>query len=126
MDQFTQSYLQMNKRAELVKWEPTKSEGYSVLFSRLLEIYSVSDNEPIHSITFDTNQKCFDYISETEIVVCDDKGRLTYLQNLHDAELISMRIIETKFKRFKQIVTAPDMSVFGTLTSDGFSIWNCD
>ena len=87
----------MNQRAELVRWENKKGTSYCVLFSRLLEIYSVSDDEPMHSITFDTNQRGFDYLSESELIVCDDKGRLTLLQDIESEETISMRIIETKY-----------------------------
>ena len=45
----------MNMRPEKVMWEPTKGKQYAVLFSRVLEVYSVNEEEPIHSVTFDTN-----------------------------------------------------------------------
>ena len=46
----------------------------------MLEVYSVTDNDAMHQISFDTNQTGFDFVSPTEIVVSDDQGRLSYFQ----------------------------------------------
>jgi len=43
-----------NLRAEQVMWEPTEGNLFAVLFSRVMEVYSVEEEEPIHAITFDT------------------------------------------------------------------------
>jgi len=45
----------LNSRAEQVMWEPKSGRLYAVLFSRVLEVYSVDDDEPLHAVTFDTN-----------------------------------------------------------------------
>jgi len=58
-------YAQRNNRAEQVRWEPTRGQQYAVLFSRVLEIYSVSEDEPIHTMTFDTNQTSFTYMGHS-------------------------------------------------------------
>ena len=60
-----------------IMWEPTRGKQYAVLFSRLLEVYSVDADEPIHSVTFDTNQTSFTYVGYSQLVVSDDKGRLS-------------------------------------------------
>lgn len=46
-------------------WEPTKGKQYAVLFNRVLEVYDVNKDEPVHSVTFDTNQTSFTYVGET-------------------------------------------------------------
>ena len=56
-------YIKQNQRPELVRWEPSEGNIYAVLFSRLLEIFTVNDDEPLHQVNFDTNQASFDFIS---------------------------------------------------------------
>jgi WD40 repeat protein len=71
-----------NMTPERVQWEPTKGMMYAVLFNRMLEIYNVEaakDGEPLHSISFDSNQTSFDFITATDILVGDEKGRVTVL-----------------------------------------------
>ena len=99
-----------------------------ILFTRLLEIFSIEQDTPIHSVEFDTSQTSFDFISPTEIVVADDKGRITLLTNISSEENIAMKIIETGFSRIKSISAAPDFSFFVTLVSDDNSaaFWNCE
>ncbi len=70
------------QRAEKVMWEPTQGKHYAVLFSHVLEIFTVECDEPIHSITFDTNQTSFTYLGRLMIVVCDEKGRLSVLHGV--------------------------------------------
>ena len=41
-------YIKQNQRAELVRWEPSEGNVYAILFSRLLEVFSVEDDEPMH------------------------------------------------------------------------------
>ena len=55
----------MRSVAVKIMWEPTKGKQYAVLFSRVLEVYSVNEEEPVHSVTFDTNQTSFTYVGET-------------------------------------------------------------
>lgn len=66
-----------------IKWEPTKGKIYVVLFDRLLEVYSVEKDGLIHSATFDEQQTSFDFISDNEIVISDNKGRLTHFTGIN-------------------------------------------
>ena len=73
------------QKPEQVAWEPSQGNLYVVLFTRLMEIYSVTKedgDEPLHSVTFDTQQTSFGFISPTSLVVADDKGRLTLFENI--------------------------------------------
>ena len=90
----------------------------------MLEVYSVSDNDAMHQISFDTNQTGFDFVSPTEIVVSDDQGRLSYFQAVDQEEGISMRIVETTYKRFKAVEASPDFSFFTALTNESITFWN--
>jgi len=69
--------LFVSSRPLEVKWEPSGGEMYAVLLTRVLEVYRVKDDTPLHSITFDSNQTGFAFVSATALVVCDDKGRVT-------------------------------------------------
>ena len=73
----------MRSVAAKIMWEPTRGKQYAVLFSRVLEVYSVNEDEPVHSVTFDTNQTSFTYVGETQLVVSDDKGRLSVFYQIH-------------------------------------------
>ena len=65
-------------------------------------------------------------MSETEVMVGDERGRLTYLQKIDDAEKISMKIVETKYNRFKSVVTSPDRAFFAALTSQTLTLWEIE
>jgi hypothetical protein len=77
---------------------------YAVLFQRALEIYSVDSDTPLHKIAFDSQQTGFDFVSATCIIVSDEKARLTVLTNVHDAEKVQMKIVETEFGKFRSVV----------------------
>jgi hypothetical protein len=55
---------------------------YAVLFNKKLEIYSVESEDAIHCIDFDTPQTDFCFVSETALIVADNKARLTLLTNV--------------------------------------------
>jgi hypothetical protein len=45
--------VQMDKlmnRPEFVRWEPSNGKIYAVLFGKLLEIFTVDSDEPLHSV----------------------------------------------------------------------------
>jgi len=63
-------------------WEPQEGKLYAVLFTRILEVYSVEEDDPLHAITFDTNQTSFTWLGSSQIVVSDDKGRLTIFKGV--------------------------------------------
>ena len=108
----------------MIRWEPSEGKIFAILFSRMLEIYTVEDNDAIHQVSFDTNQTSFDFVSATEIVVSDDQGRLTYFQNVDKDEGITMRIVETTYKRFKYVDASPDLEFFTALTNESITFWN--
>ena len=100
---------------------------YAVLFDRALEIYTVESDDPLHKISFDTQQTGFDFISSTSLVVSDDKGRLTLLTRIDKSETIEMKIIETKVQKFRSVTTAgasEDDDFFCTLSKDGLQFWH--
>ena len=91
---------------ERVKWEPSKGLSYAVLFNRMLEIYNVEsdkDGQASHSITFDSNQTSFDFLSPNEILVSDEKGRVTLLYSIDKQDSIEMKIALTGLKRIKKV-----------------------
>ena len=47
-------YLKTNRRAELISWEPVSGKLYAVLFDRMLEIYTVEGDGPLHQVSFDS------------------------------------------------------------------------
>ena len=111
-----------------VMWEPTQGKQYAVLFSRLLEVYSVDEEEPVHSVTFDTNQTSFTYVGRTQIVVSDDKGRLSVFYGVQNdkgdsGEGVQMFLVKTDFTRFKSLQASPDHSFFSVLTNSSVAIW---
>lgn len=98
-----------------------------VLFTRLLEIYSVTKedgDEPLHSVTFDSQQTSFGFVSPTELVVSDDKGRLTFFTNIESEEAISMRIAQTACGKIRSLSVAPDFSFFITVANEQVAFWN--
>ena len=113
-----------------VMWEPTQGKQYAVLFSRLLEVYSVDEEEPVHSVTFDTNQTSFTYVGQTQIVVSDDKGRLSVFYGVHQNNRgksdgkVQMYLVKTDFTRFKSLQASPDHSFFSVLTNSSVAIWS--
>lgn len=112
---------------ERVKWEPSKGLSYAVLFNRMLEIYNIEsdkDGQASHSITFDSNQTSFDFLSPKEILVSDEKGRVTLLSSIDKQDSIEMKIALTGLKRIKKVETSPDFNFFVTLTSESVAIWN--
>lgn len=60
-----EQYALLNNRAEQTQWEPTKGRLYAVLFSRVLEIYTVEEEEPVHSMTFDSHQTSIAFIGQS-------------------------------------------------------------
>lgn len=48
-----------------VKWEPSESSVYTILFRKMLEVYGVDDEKPKSNAIFDVNSTSFDYISPT-------------------------------------------------------------
>lgn len=63
------------------------------MFSRVLEIYSVEEEEPVHTMSFDSNQTSFTYLSPSQLVVSDDKGRMSVFSGVSEKEGVQMRII---------------------------------
>lgn len=87
-DQKTGIAAKFQNNPQLVKWDMRIGNMYAVLFDRALEIYTVDSDQPLHKITFDTQQTGFDFVSSTSIVVSDDKGRLTLLTGIEKSSSI--------------------------------------
>lgn len=97
-----------------------------MLFSSILEVYSVDDDEPIHSVTFDTNQTSFTYVNESQLVISDDKGRLSVFYGIDSKDNVEMRLVRTPFTRLKSLQASPDGSFFTAVTNESIAIWGTD
>ena len=78
----SKQFDQINMRALQVIWEPTQGNLYAVLFSRILEVYSVDEDDARYSISFDTNQTSVTFLNGQQLVVSDDKGRLSVFNGI--------------------------------------------
>lgn len=104
-------------------WEPQRGTVYAVLFSRVLEVYTIDDAEPVHSVAFDTNQTSFTFVGETQLITSDDRGRLTVFYGIDKKEGVEMRLIKTNFTRFKSLQASPDLSFFSVVTNNSLAFW---
>ena len=118
-------FEQLSMRAEQVQWEPTQGNQFAVLFSRVLEVYYVEQEEPLHSITFDNNQTSFSYVGNKQIVVSDDKGRLSVLYNIDQSSAV-MRIVKTNFTRCKSVQASPDHRFVSVVTNNSIAVWGME
>jgi len=112
-----------------IKWEPTDGQIYAVLYNKRVELYSVTHGEkPICHVEFECQQTSLDFISNDELIVGDEKGRLTYLRNVKDSKTLQMNIFETPFSRIRQVKSSPCHSFFMTLsTSDSkIALWSTE
>ena len=114
----------MRNKAVQVMWEPCRGQQYAVLFSRVLEVYSVSEDEPIHSVAFDTNQTSFTYLSFSQLIVSDDKGRLTIFNGVHKADGVEMRLVKTDYTRLKSLNASPDYSFISAVSNSSIVFWS--
>jgi hypothetical protein len=65
-----------------IKWEPTQSKTYAVLYDKKVEIMSTDSDKPLSSVTSDVNFVCMDFTREDELVLVDVNGRFTYLKGI--------------------------------------------
>ena len=123
--QVLKQFDRINIRPEQVMWEPTEGKLYAVLFTRLIEIYSVEADEPLHTLTFDTSQTSFTFLGSSQIVCADDRGRMTVFRGVDktDGE-VEMRLIKTSAKRLKSLQASPDSSFFSVITDTSVAIWS--
>lgn len=126
-EKFRQEYRSFDRqRAEKVMWEPTQGKHYAVLFSHILEIFTVECDDPIHSITFDTNQTSFTYVGRLQLVTCDDKGRMSVFSNVDKNSGVLMRLIKTDYIRLKSLQASPDCTFVSALTNNSLAFWSAD
>ena len=120
------SFMKFANTPSLVKWCPFGSaDMYVVLFSRSLELYTVEQDTPIHSVNFNTTQTGVDFITDSALVISDDKGRLTLLTGIRTET--TMRIIETDFEKFRTVEAHHgDQSAdfFCTVSKEGAQFWS--
>ena len=99
---------------------------YAVLFTRLLEVYSVESDEPLHALTFDTSQTSFTFLGSTQIICADDRGRMTVFRGLkhNKTAALEMRLIKTQAKRLKSLQASPDASFVMVITESSVAMWS--
>ena len=107
-------------------WEPTQGKHYAVLFSHILEVFTVECDEPVHSITFDTNQTSFTYVGRLQLVTCDDKGRMSVFSNIDKQSGVQMRLIKTDYIRLKSLQASPDYTFVSAVTNSSLAFWSTD
>ncbi len=98
-----------------------------MLFTRLLEVYNVDSDTPLHRITFDSIQTGFDFLKSNCIVVTDEKARLTLLTNIEDPAPIQMKIIETDLIKIRAVeahLGATESEFFCTVSKEGVQFWS--
>jgi len=59
-----------------------------------------------------------------QIVVSDDKGRLTVFQGIDKKEGVEMRLIKTNYKRLKSLRASPDGSFLTVATDSSLAVWS--
>ena len=113
---------------------------YAVLFSKKLEIYSVESEQALHCIEFDTQQTDFCFLTETALIVADNKARLTLLTNVdqeEDAEAkdgqkvegIKMKLLETGSYKIRSLDIYTDCKDASehfvvSVSKQGAEFWN--
>lgn len=109
---------------ESVIWEPSEGKLYAVLFTRKLEVYSVENDKPLHSLEFDTVQTSLCFISATTLLITDTKARLTLLSNICDPEKVKMKLLETQLVKIRHAECFQGKFV-STISKKGIEFWDC-
>ena len=77
---------EVERKPIAVKWEPSKSSSYAILYNRMLEIYNLADpcgsDQACATAIFDKTVCCMEFIGDTTIVVSDMEGNLIVLKNI--------------------------------------------
>ena len=101
------------------KWEPTNGLNYAILYEKKLEVFTADREEPVSSVTTDTNFNCLEFVSETEIVTADVSGKLTFVKNIQEEDKTTITLINTKVTRFRDIKCHPGSSTLITASTEG-------
>lgn len=80
----------------------------------------------MHSVTFDTNQTSFTYLGTSQIIVSDDKGRLSIFNGIDKAEGVEMRLVKTNYIRLKSLNASPDFSFITAVSSTSIVFWSAE
>ena len=87
-----------------MKWEKSaNSKVYAILYNQMLEVFSVDSETPTSTCVFDTLTASFDFVGASDICVADIEGNLLILSNILSEETISLRLVKTKFPRFREV-----------------------
>jgi WD40 repeat protein len=119
----------------VVKWEPSAGVMYTVLYTRMIEIYDPSNKEtgdkPCASAIFDSNVVSFDYISANSLVVTDTEGNLIVIKNIENDEKLDLHIFRTKFTKIREVKTSYNRQlnqfeyISGVTLDRKVPIWYC-
>ena len=118
-----------------VKWEPSKSSSYAILYNRMLEIYNLADptgsDQACATAIFDKTVCCMEFVGQETIVVSDMEGNLIVLKHILSQETLQMNIFRTKFPKIRSLKTfynrksAKFEHVVGVSTDSKIAIWTC-
>jgi hypothetical protein len=61
-----------NRIAFKVKWEPTKGEVYAILYDKKVDILTVNSDEPINTVSSDTNLMNMEFLGEDKLIITDE------------------------------------------------------
>ncbi|TNV72628.1 hypothetical protein FGO68_gene7198 [Halteria grandinella] len=109
----------VSHKALQVRWEPKGGHLYSILYDKKLEVYKPEVEAPLSSVSSDTTFNAFDFVSETEIVIADIQGKLTFVKNIEEEAKTTITLIHTKIARFRDLRCHPGSDVLVGVSTEG-------
>jgi WD40 repeat protein len=106
-------------KALQVRWEPKAGHLYAILYDKKLEVYKPEVEAPLSSVQSDIVFNAFDFVSETEVVIADASGKLTFVKNIETEEKTTITLINTKIARFRDLRCHPDSDVLVGVSTEG-------
>lgn len=106
-------------KALQVKWEPTASNLFAILYNKKVEVFKPEQETPISSVTAEIHFNCMEFVSQTEIVATDVQGKMTFIKNIQEMEKTTITIINTKVNRFRDIKCYPGSDVLVGASTEG-------
>jgi hypothetical protein len=92
---------------------------YAILYDKKLEVYKPEQEEPISHVTSEIAFNTFDFVSESEIVIADVQGKLTFVKSIEDESNTTITLINTKVARFRDMKCHPGSDVLVAVSTDG-------
>lgn len=106
-------------KAIQVRWEPKGGHLYAILYDKKLEVYKAEVEAPLSSVSSDVTFNAFDFVSETEIVIADVSGKLTFVKNIEAEETTTITLINTKIARYRDLRCYPGSDVLVGVSTEG-------